>query len=208
MSTKSPSHPSSPRTSPAPPSPRLSPARLTLYNISQAFIRIRRIRNGKPITSSSGSTPITHPSLSDAMSATKVPMNRKDEFICASGVDVPKLLRACRSTLLDQARIIGANVLVDEQYVMTQYSPPILIHGHCTQVARFHYPPKARRRRSIQSPGQTLQATISQCASLTLHQIQYSANATRSGRRDPGRPVAQDQAISVPGLMTILKRSK
>lgn len=45
-----------------------------------------------------------------------------------------------------------------------------------------------------------------QRVTLTLRQIQYSANATRSKERDPGQPVAQDQAISVPGLMTIIKR--
>jgi len=162
-STKSPS---------PPPSPRMSSSRLSLYNISQALIRIRRVRNNKPIVSSSGPEPITHPSLSDAVSTTKVPMSRDDEFVCASGVDVPKLLRACRSTLLDQARIIGANVLVDEQW--------------CTTIT----PPK----NPVDDPYKV--------------QVQYSASATRSDRRDPGRPVALDQAMSIPGLMTILKRSQ
>ncbi|KAF9788310.1 hypothetical protein BJ322DRAFT_622596 [Thelephora terrestris] len=164
MSTRSPSSP--------PPSPRISTARLSLYNISQALIRIRRLRHGKPISSSSGPAPITHPSLPGAMSATKIPMNRDDEFICASGVDVPKLLRACRSTLLEQARKIGANVLVDEHWNVS-ITP--------------------------QKTGEDGPYKV---------QIQYSANATRSDRRDPGRPVALDQAISVPGLMTIVKRSK
>jgi len=97
-------------------------------------------------------------------------VSREDQFICASGVDVPKLLRACRSTLLDQARTIGAKVLVDEQW-------------HAAIV-----PPK----NSADGPYKV--------------QIQYSASAAQSDRRDPGRPVALDQATGVPGLMTILKR--
>lgn len=108
-----------------PPSPRLSTARLTLYNISQALIRTRRFRNNGRIVSSSGPQPITHSSLSGAVSTPRVNISRDDEFICASGVDIPKLLRACRSTLLDRATAIGANVLVDEQYVTICYSPSL-----------------------------------------------------------------------------------
>ncbi|KAJ8469107.1 hypothetical protein ONZ51_g9206 [Trametes cubensis] len=36
--------------------------------------------------------------------------------------------------------------------------------------------------------------------------IHYSANAARSAKRDPQRPVALDKARGVPGLMTILNR--
>jgi len=100
-----------------PPSPRTSPSRLSFYNIASAFIRIRRLRQDGQIVSTSGPEPITHPSLSNAISTQKVSMRREDQFVCASAVDVPKLLRACRSTLLDEARAIGANVLVEEQYV-------------------------------------------------------------------------------------------
>lgn len=106
-----------------PPSPRTSPSRLSLQNISFAFIRIRRVRGDRQIVSTSGPEPITHPCLKNAVSTHKVSVSREDQFVCASAVDVPKLLRACRSTLLDQARTIGANVLVEEQYVMTRRSP-------------------------------------------------------------------------------------
>ena len=37
-------------------------------------------------------------------------------------------------------------------------------------------------------------------------QITYRANAARSDRRDPQRPVAIENAKDVPGLMTILNR--
>jgi len=50
------------------------------------------------------------------VSTQKFSVSREDQFVCASAVDVSKLLRACRSTLLDQARTIGANVLVEEQW--------------------------------------------------------------------------------------------
>lgn len=121
MSTKS--------TSP-PPSPRTSTSRLSLYNITQAIIRVKRVRHDRQIISTSGPEPITHPSLINAVSTHKVAVRREDQFICASGVDVPKLLRACRSTLLDQAGTLGANVLVDEQYVMASRLSPLLAYGH------------------------------------------------------------------------------
>ena len=111
-----------------PPSPRTSPSRLSLHNISHAFIRIRRVRQDRQIVSTSGPEPITHSCLNNAVSTQKFSVSREDQFVCASAVDVSKLLRACRSTLLDQARTIGANVLVEEQYVMTWHLPPILAH--------------------------------------------------------------------------------
>jgi len=128
--------------------------------------------NDRQIVSTSGSEPITHPCLSGAVSTQKVSVSREDQFLCASAVDVPKLLRACRSTLLDQARTIGANVLVEEQWY--------------TSIV----PPKSRG----DGPYKV--------------QVQYSANAAKSDRRDPGRPVALDQSKSVPGLMTIIKRAE
>jgi hypothetical protein len=70
-------------------------------------------------------------------------VSREDQFVCASAVDVPKLLRACRSTLLDQARTIGANVLVEEQYVIAR-RPPILAYHHSSQVVHHHHPSKNR----------------------------------------------------------------
>ncbi|KAF9652626.1 hypothetical protein BDM02DRAFT_3266326 [Thelephora ganbajun] len=106
-----------------PPSPRISSSRLSLYNISQAFIRIRRLRQRGQIVSTSGPEPITHPCLFDAVSRRKVSVSRGDQFVCVSAVDVPKLLRACRLALLDQARTIGANVLVEEQWCVSIIPP-------------------------------------------------------------------------------------
>jgi len=136
-----------------PPSPRTSSSRLSLYNISNAFIRIRRVRQDRQIVSSSGPEPITHPSLSNVVSTHKVSVSREDQFVCESAVDVPKLLRACRSTLLDQARTIGANVLVEEQCVTSWRLSPSLAYDHSPQMVHYHYLPKKPRGWSVQSPG-------------------------------------------------------
>lgn len=143
MSAKSPS---------PPPSPRISTSRLSLYNISQAFIRARRVRRRKAIVFSSGPEPITHPALSNAVNPFKVRVSRCDEFICASGVDVKKLLRPCRRALFEQAQSIGANTLVDEQYITTA----ILLRSSLIailQMGNLHRPPKEHQGWPLQSPG-------------------------------------------------------
>lgn len=148
MSTKSPSPPTS---------PRISSSRLSLYNITQAFIRAQRIKKSKTIVSSSGPTPITHPTLSQAVGYSKLPVSHEDEFICSNGVDVPKLLRATRSTLLEKAQILGAHILVEERYITPHYSPPIFPHHDCSQLGSLHYPPEGPQDWSIQSQGWILQ---------------------------------------------------
>ena len=45
----------------------------------------------------------------------KVPLVEERRFVCRDGVDVKKLLRTMRASLLEEAQMIGANVLVDEQ---------------------------------------------------------------------------------------------
>jgi len=47
----------------------------------------------------------------------------QDQFICLGAVDLPKLLRACRATLYDNAQNLGANVLIDEHWSATIYGP-------------------------------------------------------------------------------------
>jgi hypothetical protein len=78
-------------------------------------------RDGKTrhVCSSSG-PPQTHPSLDEdgATYTGKVPIERTDRFNCTGGVDAIKLLRGLRSNLLENAIAFGANVLVDEQYVL------------------------------------------------------------------------------------------
>ena len=144
--------------SPSPPtSPRISTSRLSLYNISQALIRMKRLKNVKQIESTSGSDPITQ--LSGPVSTVQVPIRRNDEFVCAFGVDLLKLIRACRSTLFEQAKTIGANVLIDEQYVSAWLPFRIFLHRHFPQVERLHHLPKEPRR-PIQGPGQISESNI------------------------------------------------
>ncbi|KAI0792420.1 hypothetical protein C8Q75DRAFT_598991 [Abortiporus biennis] len=125
------------------------------------------------IQSSSGDEPRTHPSLAPegVVSARKVPVVEEERFNCRDGVDVVKLLRAIRATLYEKAESIGANVLVDEQWVCTIYGPK-----HRNGAFRVY--------------------------------IRYSANAARSDRPDPQRPVALENVRSVPGLMTVLSRDE
>lgn len=42
-------------------------------------------------------------------------MAEERRFLCRDGVDVKKLLRAMRASLLEEAQMIGANVLVNEE---------------------------------------------------------------------------------------------
>lgn len=80
-------------------------------------------------------------------------------------------------------------------------------HDRSPQVVHLDNPTKEPRRWPIQSPGQTVPTRMNLThVLLTGLQVQYSANAARSDRRDPGRPVALDRSKGVPGLMTILKR--
>jgi hypothetical protein len=70
------------------------------------------------IFSTSGLHPQTHAELApDTCSRKKVPIEIKEKFFTEGGVDVTKLLRASRASLLKTAEDAGANALVDEQCV-------------------------------------------------------------------------------------------
>ena len=115
-----------------PPSPLLSqntprsPPRglaLRLPDVANVIVKLRRARHkdqGReyPIISTSGE-PRSHPSLGGdgEVSARKVPLEEAQRFLCKDGVDLKKLLRRMRATLLEEAQAIGATVLVNEQYV-------------------------------------------------------------------------------------------
>lgn len=65
----------------------------------------------------------SHLSADDASVDLDVPKKHarfelRDNFVCADGVDVKKLLRASRMTLLEHAQLFRANVLTDEEYVL------------------------------------------------------------------------------------------
>lgn len=96
---------------------------IRLPDVSSIF-KMRRRSSGadtptrKPqntVESSSGE-PMTHPDI-QLSSPRKVPVGEEGRFVCRGGADAVKLLRAVRTSLYEKAEAIGANVLVDEQYV-------------------------------------------------------------------------------------------
>lgn len=94
---------------------------LNISGVANLFVKMRRQRSkvkSHHIVSDSGE-PQTHPSLAaeGAVSERKVPLVQQEHFVCRDAVDVPKLLRAVRGALYEKALSVGANVLVDEQYV-------------------------------------------------------------------------------------------
>jgi hypothetical protein len=110
---------------------------LDFASIARLFVRLRRQRKraagtseeetkspteGGPTKSqtntnqqvSSGAA-ATHPSLVSVSSANGYKVSRHDLFICANGVDLRKLLRATRSSLLETAIMAGGTCLVEEK---------------------------------------------------------------------------------------------
>jgi hypothetical protein len=81
-------------------------------------MRAAKEKQKSHITCSSGTDPITTPSLAapNVVSVRKVSVVHQDQFICLGAVDLAKLLRACRATLFNNAENLGANVLVEEQW--------------------------------------------------------------------------------------------
>lgn len=98
---------------------------LRLPDVANLIVKLRRHSRkaqdtvnarAYPIHSSSGE-PKTHPALEgdDKTSERKIPLVEERRFLCKGGVDVKKLLRTMRATLLEEAQSIGAHVLVEEQ---------------------------------------------------------------------------------------------
>lgn len=110
---EAPKTPSSPPSSPRKPS-------MSIANVANIFIKMRRSSNrvkSHHIESSSGE-PQSHPGVVEAMScAHKEEIQFHDVFVCIGAVNVTTLLRATRDVLMDVAENLGANALVDEQYV-------------------------------------------------------------------------------------------
>lgn len=121
-STKVPPPPSSSSTTTTCPN---NSARLSVGAIAKIFIKMRHLqrRSKRPYTIShnSGLEPLTHPQTHQiTLQGNFTPravVAHKDTYICAGngGVDVVRLLRATRSSLVEQATMLGANTLVDER---------------------------------------------------------------------------------------------
>lgn len=106
-------------------SPPPSPLRMTLTvsTVANAFIKFRRAQHDA-LDFASG-IPITDPSLcgEDATCKRRVPLEHADRYVCKGAVDVAKLLRGSRTSLLEKAVLLGANVLVEERWVLLSLSP-------------------------------------------------------------------------------------
>ncbi|KAF7977336.1 hypothetical protein HWV62_4121 [Athelia sp. TMB] len=177
-------------------SPPSSPSKRTsLSDVASLFVKMRHLKERSKahhIVSSSGDRPQTHAALQGAgTTAEQIDMELNDVYNCSGAVDTPKLLRASRAKLMQQAKYLNGNVLLDEQCV---FSPPSLIRlfrAHTDRGVSWHCTirgPKNQRERE---------------GKYRVH-IRYAASASRSSRPDPQRPVALDQARCVPGLMTVL----
>lgn len=101
----------------SPPSPIRVP--LTISTVTNALVKLRRSTSKAEIIDFTSGEPKTHSSLQGegATSSRKVPVEQNDLFSCMGAVDVPKLLRGSRASLLERAEFMGANVLVDERCV-------------------------------------------------------------------------------------------
>ncbi|KAG1753536.1 uncharacterized protein EDB91DRAFT_1214802 [Suillus paluster] len=100
----------------SPPSPIRVP--LSISTVTNAFVKLRRSTSKAETIDSTSGEPQTHPLLQGegATSKRKVPLVQSDLFSCRDAVDVKKLLRGSRASLLERAEFMGANVLVDESW--------------------------------------------------------------------------------------------
>ncbi|KAG0706964.1 hypothetical protein DFH29DRAFT_899366 [Suillus ampliporus] len=131
----------------SPPSPIRVP--LTISTVTNAFVKLRRSTSKAETIDSTSGDPQTHPLLQGegATSKRKVPLVQSDLFLCRDAVDVPKLLRESRASLLERAEIMGANVLVDESWECSIRVPRDRRHGsfkvqirYCASASRSSLP--------------------------------------------------------------------
>ncbi|KAM6503456.1 hypothetical protein JOM56_000399 [Amanita muscaria] len=83
----------------------------------------------------SGKEPLTHPGLAETACERREPVERTDTYLCAGGVSALILLRMTRAELMDTASLLGANVLVEEQWRCTIYGPK----SKATYKVQIHY---------------------------------------------------------------------
>ncbi|KZT25752.1 hypothetical protein NEOLEDRAFT_1133287 [Neolentinus lepideus HHB14362 ss-1] len=149
------SSPDSPLSSP-PTSP--SSALFKVVDVASLFLKLRPASskaNSNHIDSSSGSEYMTHPTLQDdpTVGAKKLPLIQEETFIVVDAVDVRKLVRASRAALLDKAKTLGANCLVDERWSCTVH-PTKSSGNHATYKVHVTYEASAARtsRRDPRTP--------------------------------------------------------
>ncbi|KAF6745429.1 hypothetical protein DFP72DRAFT_51905 [Ephemerocybe angulata] len=111
--------------------PPMSPSRNRVRRLTGTPYTRTRATSGsnKPkghhLVSSSGTQPITHPSVRDNVleGAHAIPVEYTDRFEVAGGVNTPTLLRATKRTILETVATLGANALADEIWECTICGP-------------------------------------------------------------------------------------
>jgi len=117
---------------------------LSFHNVANIFVKMQQHRRratepgtdasttdskanpidkGHHIVSTSGEGPMTHPSLVDIPPESGYKLRMEDFFVCSGGVDVPKLLRATRASLLGHAVELQGNGLIQEEWKCTICGP-------------------------------------------------------------------------------------
>ncbi|KAL5480726.1 hypothetical protein ACEPAI_9666 [Sanghuangporus weigelae] len=105
--------------------------KLTFPHVAKLFVKLRRMQKkakAHHIDSKSGNDPITHPSLLSDIGEPDITKKRarleiQEDYVCADGIDVAKLLRASRAVLLERASPLHANVLIDELWTCSICGP-------------------------------------------------------------------------------------
>jgi len=122
----------------SPPSPIRAP--LAISTVANALVKLRRNTSKTEFIDSTSGEPQTHPLLrgEGVTSKRKVPLVQSDLFFCRDAVDVPKLLRGSRASLLERAENIGANVLVDESWECSIRVPRDRRHGSYKVQVRYN----------------------------------------------------------------------
>lgn len=100
---------------------------LKISDVVNIFVKMRRAKPAPPELESASGEPQSHPGLSETTTSdSRLPLERTDIFLCNDAVNAPTLLRATRLALLTTAEHMGADILLDEQCVLSR--PLILAH--------------------------------------------------------------------------------
>jgi len=138
----------------SPPSPIRMP--MSVSSVANVLVRLRRVKDksqADTLDFASGQ-PVTHISLcgEDATCKRRVPLVHGDLFLCKGAVDVCKLLRGSRASLLEKAEFLGANVLVDESWVCNIRIPKNRRDGTFRVQIRYYASASRSSRPDAQKP--------------------------------------------------------
>ncbi|KIM70621.1 hypothetical protein SCLCIDRAFT_100849 [Scleroderma citrinum Foug A] len=106
---------------------------LTLPSVASVFVKLQRAKDRAKTDTLDfcSGDPQTHPCLfgEGTTPRNRVSLVHSDLFTCKGAVDVPKLLRASRASLLEKAEYLGGNILVEESWGCTIRMPKVARQG-------------------------------------------------------------------------------